>query len=462
MKHDGISTFVNITVAQLVFDDRGGAVDPGTNLTDWQNYAAMLVILVFMYFCCRRNPPDILTWRGHLIRRSAETVWHRREQLDRWRNPEVRQEAIAKALIKRQINSHDRETGHLTLGKVLEEGEVDNEDNCDIEAGTTVLGDSNGDEEAICAICLEPFRVGEVVAMRQQLAQPKENVEEIEEDSCHHVFHSECIESWLHSVHDDCPSCRMILLRVEDADNRTDPNIETVDISSADSVSLVIVNGLASQANSIASKNVTSPRSVLTLPPSMPLRKVLSYGDGRTQVVKQRAFKTPNANLSQALLLRRVLSHGESLKQSPPSEGKIPRRSSALPSSLRHRLRSDTITTVDSDLHPSPQLTDIDEPGKDNVFTRRPVAAVGPSDNNSLTSVKLYQPCWEYDLSPTTPAANVDTFSLVPSSTRPESWGHAVFGGRDECVDEEDNIDDEEDNFEEDIEDEEDNIIVEV
>jgi hypothetical protein len=58
-------------------------------------------------------------------------------------------------------------------------------------------------QDSGCVICLEPFRVNDIVAWSRQF------------EECQHVFHRDCIESWLRKQ-DDCPSCRIILLKHED------------------------------------------------------------------------------------------------------------------------------------------------------------------------------------------------------------------------------------------------------
>lgn len=61
-------------------------------------------------------------------------------------------------------------------------------------------GSINKDEELLCSVCLEPFRVGELVAWSHM-------------GHCHHVFHHKCILPWAVLGNEKCPVCREIFWR---------------------------------------------------------------------------------------------------------------------------------------------------------------------------------------------------------------------------------------------------------
>ena len=62
--------------------------------------------------------------------------------------------------------------------------------------------DYNENNENICSICLETFRVGDEVTWSKDLR-------------CHHCFHSDCLITWLMKK-EECPVCRSSFLCRED------------------------------------------------------------------------------------------------------------------------------------------------------------------------------------------------------------------------------------------------------
>lgn len=103
-------------------------------------------------------------------------------------------------------------------------------------ASSTRNNELEDDEEepGECVICLEPFELGDEVAWSGR------------QDDCKHVWHSECIRSWLReSNHEECPSCRTILL----------PELEGNETATPKSAEEGQVNGDYTQVPSTASED---------------------------------------------------------------------------------------------------------------------------------------------------------------------------------------------------------------
>lgn len=73
-----------------------------------------------------------------------------------------------------------------------------------------------------CSICLEHFEPEDEVAWAKDGGDPGEpgstSVSSIEA-GCDHIYHRECLVSWLVAGHDDCPLCRRKIVH-DDADIR--------------------------------------------------------------------------------------------------------------------------------------------------------------------------------------------------------------------------------------------------
>ena len=79
-------------------------------------------------------------------------------------------------------------------------------------SGDELMADDSEDASE-CVICLEPFGLWDEVAWSNR-------------QGCKHVWHAECIRSWLQdSSHDDCPSCRSIILEKKPVDSQADPEM---------------------------------------------------------------------------------------------------------------------------------------------------------------------------------------------------------------------------------------------
>lgn len=70
------------------------------------------------------------------------------------------------------------------------------------EADTGDDEETNHHSTILCSICLDPFRVKDIVSV-----SPKTCSTSSSPSHCHHVFHHSCIKEWL-LRHTNCPECR--------------------------------------------------------------------------------------------------------------------------------------------------------------------------------------------------------------------------------------------------------------
>lgn len=96
-------------------------------------------------------------------------------------------------------NDESESTGIINIRKPIADASTD--------TGHDDNEDDRDDYDNMCSICFEPF------SDDQDLSRSKTN-------KCQHVFHSECLETWL-MRHEDCPYCRTPLMTTQDFLDRT-------------------------------------------------------------------------------------------------------------------------------------------------------------------------------------------------------------------------------------------------
>jgi hypothetical protein len=160
------------------------------------------------------------------------------------------------------VQSFDDLSRNENISKSIVALEGDGEDLSSIVSKSSSTDSDN--LVACCCICLEPYRVGDIVAWSKNSTE-----------NCLHVFHKDCIYLWLENPkHDDCPSCRSSILqpipsdtssvdsddeddieqqrRGRNTDNNADNADDTLDnLNCSASVAYYIIHGLISRANQV-------------------------------------------------------------------------------------------------------------------------------------------------------------------------------------------------------------------
>ena len=240
----------------------------------------------------------------------------REERKERMSDTEYRQTLVMKGLVVKKVI--EEKDGQLTLGDSDEGGDLD--DQSAGEASRSI--DSTDENVSTCVICLEAFRVGDVVAWSRTL------LEDPEAETCNHVFHKECIVGWLmEPTHDDCPSCRTLIVHEEECeDDVGDGNEASSERSDPSSTSVfVIMHGLVSRARRASysligqSINVRDDAYQKIPPPKVPpspMRRVFSLEESsqrpRSSSLRQRSSGSISAR-SSSLTIPNATAEKESI-----------------------------------------------------------------------------------------------------------------------------------------------------
>jgi hypothetical protein len=212
------TTFSAPPSSSLMLPSPAGAADPTTILLSlgW--------VILLMYCACRiRQAPSLQDhWLGQEVReRARRNLQQRRELREKeQQSPEDRRALVSSSLRTKRVLAQD-EDGNMTLGNInsSSDDEASPQQKNSFPPAAPDCHDDEDDEEHACVICLEPFQVGDVVSWSRF------------SKTCHHVFHTDCIQPWLEDKrHDDCPSCRTTLIvnhKEEESHATTPPTTTT-------------------------------------------------------------------------------------------------------------------------------------------------------------------------------------------------------------------------------------------
>jgi Zinc finger, C3HC4 type (RING finger) len=247
----------NVTLAPIVSDGN----DSNDFVQTIWNYFFGVLLMCCIYFTCNSSSTQyrdddarriILSRLAHRYRRGEEVPTAKIQTDLTYRN-----QVITESLIKQEVICSNDEHGNVLLGCIttnddtaVVEGTNNNNNNeddedsnnndvedrnnnhddngaLDVAMFSTIDHDKQStinntkemsqesDESCCCAICLEPYQVGDIVAWSRH------------SDTCFHAFHQDCIIPWLQDIrHDDCPSCRAVLLK-ESTEKETEAEEDT-------------------------------------------------------------------------------------------------------------------------------------------------------------------------------------------------------------------------------------------
>lgn len=222
---------------------------------------------VFYYFLASLGLLLLCFWTRSRVPGSEFHIWERRRaelreleaRTERMSNPEYRMNLILKAIVIKKIVQEV--SGQLLLG---------DDDGVDASHSTTSGSHSiDSMDENTCVICLDPFRVGDVVAWSSMLLDPNEP------DACSHVFHKDCLLSYfMHGpTHDSCPYCRSpVVKEAAEAGNNPELSLGSARTAAVDesgrgiNSAFVIMHGLVSRVRrasaSVIGQSINTSRNV--------------------------------------------------------------------------------------------------------------------------------------------------------------------------------------------------------
>jgi len=168
------------------------------------NRIVSIVWLIWLFYCFKCATPSISNQSP--IPRDPQQQQQQQGEDEKKETSKERQERISKSLVTKKVLSKNEKTKALQLGDIDVSSTSDNDDEEQVndkeeDANDNVSLESNEDTSS-CMICLDTFHVGDDVSFAKD-----------PEKACCHVFHEDCINSWLtNKKHDDCPACRIPLL----------------------------------------------------------------------------------------------------------------------------------------------------------------------------------------------------------------------------------------------------------
>lgn len=202
-----------------------------------QNFAIGWMCLLALCLLARSPAVDDHHRRGSLMRIEAQLRRRRQQRMERMADPEFRKSLIRRSLTVKRIVGVDGD--RLQLGEYREEEVVETTIGDDEDSVVTTNEHAaldSGEEESSCVICLETFVVNDVVTWSKT------------QKECRHVYHNDCLTEWLDAKHDDCPSCRAVLLHYNDQHDSDVEEDAAADNEDAETGLFVIMNGLVSTA----------------------------------------------------------------------------------------------------------------------------------------------------------------------------------------------------------------------